>query len=47
MYLRTIQLTNFKNYPEASFEFNSNVNGIVVSSFIILVLNLVITSIML
>ena len=29
MYLRTIQLTNFKNYPEAEFEFNANVNGIV------------------
>ena len=47
MYLKSLHLTNFKSHAEASFEFNSNVNGIVVSSFIILVLNLVITSIML
>jgi DNA replication and repair protein RecF len=29
MYLRTIQLTNFKSYTEASFSFNDNVNGVV------------------
>lgn len=29
MYLKTLQLTNFKSYTEASFEFNGNVNGIV------------------
>ncbi len=29
MYLKTLQLTNFKNYTEASFSFNDNVNGIV------------------
>ena len=29
MYLKSIQLTNFKNYTEASFTFDSNVNGIV------------------
>ena len=29
MYLRTIQLTNFKSYTDASFSFNSNVNGVV------------------
>ncbi len=29
MYLKSIQLTNFKSYTEASFAFNSNVNGIV------------------
>jgi len=29
MYLKSIHLTNFKSYTEASFAFNSNVNGIV------------------
>lgn len=29
MYLKTLQLTNFKSHAEASFTFNSNVNGIV------------------
>ena len=29
MYLKHIHLTNFKSYTEASFAFNSNVNGIV------------------
>jgi len=29
MYLKSIHLTNFKNYPEAAFSFNDNVNGIV------------------
>ena len=29
MYLRTIQLTNFKSYTDAAFSFNSNVNGVV------------------
>ncbi len=29
MYLKSIQLTNFKNYTEASFTFDNNVNGIV------------------
>ncbi len=29
MYLKTLQLANFKSYSEAEFEFNSNVNGIV------------------
>ena len=29
MYLKTLQLTNFKSYTDASFTFNDNVNGIV------------------
>ena len=29
MYLKSLHLTNFKSHAEASFEFNSNVNGIV------------------
>jgi DNA replication and repair protein RecF len=29
MYLKSLQLTNFKSYTEASFSFNDNVNGVV------------------